>query len=197
NSEPGLQDDFTAALIAGNDGTTEVGSFEEYILTGSTTADNRLQFLGGAGSRNVRFVASGADTALSLDLASEPPSAERAEVIIGKGTVANGSFRIEAKNTGTVWNETTIDIVDSGSAADNYVLYDKETNQLTIAVEIGTNTAQDAVDLINGDSYVSSLFGADVVDGDGTGVLGVALETNEPGFSGAQLDPGALIVNLA
>jgi flagellin-like hook-associated protein FlgL len=65
----------------------------------------------------------------------------------------------------------------------------------------GATTAQDAIDLINNDTYVSTLFSAEATDGDATGNLAasiaVALSATTPTLEGGQTDAGTLIINLA
>jgi len=181
----------TASLASGDNGYGVVSPFQEYAYYGSVEANNRLQFLGPEGSRKIRFVSNPGE-GLSVDLTTDPRVEGFASAIV-QGVNANSTLEITARYKGEAYDGVQIIFNDS---TDNTVVWDAESKTLTFNVDIsGGFTAQDAVDLLNNDSYAGKYFRAsNFGTSDGSGALSATMTGTT---SGGVVSEGTVIVHLA
>ncbi|MGB4727452.1 MAG: flagellin [Thermogutta sp.] len=181
----------TASLASGDNGYGVVSPFQEYAYYGSVEANNRLQFLGPEGSRKIRFVSNPGEE-LSVDLTTDPRVEGFASAIV-QGVNANSTLEITARYKGEAYDGVQIIFNDS---TDNTVVWDAESKTLTFNVDIsGGFTAQDAVDLLNNDSYAGKYFRAsNFGTSDGSGALSATMTGTT---SGGVVSEGTVIVHLA
>ncbi|UUO05836.1 flagellin [Blastopirellula sp. J2-11] len=188
----------TASLAAGNDGHDTVTEFTNYAYSGVAEQNTSLQFLSPEDSPNVRFV-SNADTSLSIDTTTDPRVEGLSQAII-QNADANGTFSITAKLKGTDYDGYTISFVDNNDLAgggDEYAVLDKEAKTLVLNIQDGVSTAEDAINAINNDAYVSQFFEAENFgSSDGTDALDINELTIPAGTDGGLVSEGTLIVNL-
>lgn len=193
NSAAGSQ--VTAAMAEGDDGYGTVSEFQEYAYYGDADANNRLQFLGPEGTRNVRFVSNPGEE-LSVDLASEPQETAFASAII-QGVNADSSIEVTSRLKGQDYNDVDIVFEDTATAGSETVTWDPESKTLTVGIEAGVTTAQQVVDAINNDNYVNDFFRADNF---GTSSGGGAIDATMTGTvattSGGVTSDGTIIVHL-
>ncbi len=194
NTEPTLSGVITAALAEGNDGHEVVTAFQESSYYGSTEADNRLQFLGPEGSRNVRFVSTPGES-LGVDMSSDPRILDFASAIF-QGTNADTSFKISARQKGDEFDDVKVEINNS---ATEVAVWDAQTKTLTLNVNLGgASTLQDVINLVNNNANVSKYFRAEAWGlADGTATFSdTDLDTASVTMSGGVKSEGSLIVNL-
>lgn len=185
----------TAALGAENNGTETVSAFQESVAFGQAEANNRIQFVGEAGSRNIRFVAT-AGQALGVDTATEP------EVLgFAKATTqalnANASLTFTARTKGEDFDDVTIRYTNGGT---DTVVFDPEGKTLTFDITHGVTTAANIKTILEGDAYSSQHFTAAFTgNSDGTGIIAAADDAvaNRATTSGGVISEGTVIVNLA
>lgn len=194
NATDGLKDLVGAALADGNDGTGTVTDFAQSASYGTVEDNNRLQFLGPDGSRDIQFKST-ANTALSVELDPATANESKAQAIV-QGAAANSSFVVTAKNAGDDYNDVKIVLNDS---TDNTVVFDKEGKTLTFNVDLtgGSVSAADLKSLLENDEYAGKFFDIQL-RGDGTGNFAATDDDRTVGTtSGGGADDGKLIVNLA
>ena len=181
----------TASLAAGDNGYGVVSPFQEYAYYGSVEANNRLQFLGPEGSRKIRFVSNPGES-LSVDLTTDPRVEGFSSAIV-QGVNANSTLKITARYKGEAYDGVQIVFNDS---TDNTVVWDAESKTLTFNVDIsGGFTAQQAVNLLNNDSYAGKYFRAENFGtSNGSGVLSATMTGTT---SGGVVSEGTVIVHLA
>ncbi|WP_460185543.1 flagellin [Thermopirellula anaerolimosa] len=184
----------TASLAAGNNGYGVVGDFQEYAYYGTAEANNRLQFLGPQGSRNIRFVSTPGE-ALSVDLATDPQVTGFASALV-QGVNANSTFQITSRFKGEDYDGVNIVFNDS---TDNTVVWDAEGKTLTFNVNItGGVTAAQVVNLLNNDSYAGKFFRAEHFGtSDGTGTIAASMTGTLATTSGGVVSEGTILVHLA
>lgn len=194
NTEPTLSGVITAALAEGNDGHETVTAFQEFSYYGSTDADNRLQFLGPEGTRNVRFVSTPGES-LGVDMSSDPRILDFASAIF-QGTNADTSFKISARQKGEDFDDVKVEINNS---ATEVAVWDAQTKTLSLNVNLGgASTLQDVINLVNNNANVSKYFRAEVWGlADGTATFSdTDLDTASVTMSGGVKSEGSLIINL-
>jgi flagellin-like hook-associated protein FlgL len=181
----------TASLAPGDNGYGVVSPFQEYAYYGSVEGNNRLQFLGPEGSRKIRFVSNPGES-LSVDLTTDPRVEGFSSAIV-QGVNANSTLKITARYKGAAYDGVQIVFNDS---TDNTVVWDAESKTLTFNVDIsGGFTAQQAVNLLNNDSYAGKYFRAENFGtSDGSGVLSATMTGQT---SGGVVSEGTVIVHLA
>ncbi|MBN1912626.1 MAG: flagellin [Pirellulales bacterium] len=195
-----------ATLVSGQAGAGEVTLFDEYALVGSDptlspTANNYLQFLAVEGAPDIRFAATSANQTLSYDLTTDPAVTQGSYIYLG-GSAANSTFKLSAVNAGKDYDDVLVEVNDSGITGGNSVVWDPTYNngqgKVTISADIAGSgfTVQQAVNLVNTNSYVNKYWHAEVVAGAGSAALEtVTAATNLT--SGGVINKGTLIVNLA
>lgn len=198
NNTAGLQDLVTASRATGDNGYGVVSPFEEYAFSGVTDANNRLQFLGPEGTRDLRFVSLPGQE-LGIDLATEPEIDGFSSATI-QGTNANTSIVVTARSKGADYDDVAITYHDTGAPGLNAVVWDPQSKTLDVYVQAGT-TAQTVVDLINSDTYVNRFFRADNY-GVSTGAGAISANDFDTALplattAGGVIDPGTILVNLA
>ncbi|TWT34950.1 flagellin [Blastopirellula retiformator] len=192
-------DKVTASLAAENDGHDPVTEFSTFAYNGIPEENNELQFLAPGEAPNIRFV-SNADTPLSIDTGSEPRVEGLSQSII-QNDDPNGTFSITAKLKGVESDGYAISFVDDVNlvgGGDEFVVLDRENKTIVIHAVEGTSTAQNVVDAINNDNYVSDYFEADNFGtSDGSDVLDDYTELTIPAeTTGGFVSDGTLIINL-
>jgi len=120
----------SAALAKNEVGASAVSSFDHSAYTGKAELNNRLQFLGGADSRKIEFVASGNNTALSVDLATKPAELANSKAIFN-ATNANASLQFQAIKAGPETDNVSILFEDRGSDTVNSVIFNPEPTKST------------------------------------------------------------------
>ncbi|RMF96984.1 MAG: flagellin [Planctomycetota bacterium] len=184
----------TAALADGNNGYGTVSEFQEYAYYGDANANNRLQFLGPEGSRNIRFVSNPGES-LSVDLTTDPQVTGFASAVV-QGVNANSSIEITSRFKGADYDDVNIVFNDDTS---NTVVWDAENKTLTFNVDIsGGYTAQNVVDLLNNDDYAGKFFRAsNFGTSDGSGNIDATMTGTLATTSGGIESEGTIIVHLA
>ncbi|RCS47726.1 flagellin [Bremerella cremea] len=189
----------TASLQAGNNGYGVVSEFTDVAYSGVAEQNTLLQFLAPGENPNIRFV-SNPGTGLSIDTTTDPKVEDFSSTVI-QNDDANGSFAIKAKLKGSEYDGYTVSVVDNANvtgATNEYVILDKENKTLTINIDDTVSTAQDIIDAVNNDAYVSQFFGAENFgSSDGSDAVTIAdLTVPTGGTSGGITSEGTLIVNL-
>ena len=199
-----LQADLTASLAATNDGHEVVTTFQEAAYYGTSEADNRLQFLGAEGSRNIRFVAE-AGNSLGVDLSTEARIESFSSLIVNlgedSGGTATSAIKITAKNKGADYDDVTVVFgadTGAGTAGEGFAVWDAKMKTLTIYADHEEDTVQDIIDYIQADPVVGQYFRAEA--------WGATATDNEVGAltdgatvgqtSGGVVSEGTIIVNL-
>ena len=186
----------TASLATGDDGYGTLSAFAESTFYGTAEANNRLQFLAPDDTRDIRFVAGTSAQSLSVDTSTAPQVTDYSKAVLSLDD-ENTIFEIEARNKGSEYDDVEIVLVDSGATAANYTTWDPQSKKLTVAIDLDTDKAQVAVDLINtADSHVAKFwraraFGTSDLDTVVTDAAGTVATT-----SGGISSEGTLIVNL-
>jgi flagellin len=106
NATAGLSDLITAALGTGNTGIAALTEFQEYSYYGDVATGTRIQFLGGEGARDIRFV-SAPGTALSADLTTDPEVTAKSSVTMAAYS-DNASMVFRAVTQGSQYDDTVI-----------------------------------------------------------------------------------------
>ncbi|GAB6164200.1 hypothetical protein JCM19992_02000 [Thermostilla marina] len=183
----------TAALANDNNGYGTVGEFQEYAYYGDAEANNRLQFLGPQGSKNIRFVSNPGES-LSVDLATDPEVTAFSSATI-QGVNANSTIEIRARSKGSEYDDVQIVFNDDTS---NTVVWDKENKTLTFNIDItGGITADQVVNLLNNDDYAGKYFRADNYGtSDGSGNIHASMTGTVATTSGGVTSEGTIIVHL-
>ncbi len=184
----------TASLAADNNGYGTVGEFQEYAYYGTAEANNRLQFLGPEGSRNIRFVSTPGE-ALSVDLTTDPQVTGFASALV-QGVNANSTFQITSRFKGKEYDDVNIVFNDS---TDGTVVWDAEGKTLTFNVDItGGVTAAQVVNLLNNDSYAGKFFRATHFGtSDGSGNIHASMTGTLATTSGGVVSEGTILIHLA
>ncbi len=129
NNSTDLAGILSAQVEEGSQGQGVVGQFEEFAYTGVAEANNRLQFLGGGNSRDIRFVADGTNTSLGIDL-STAPRVEAGASAIFEAKNANASLQFEALKKGPDFDNISILFEDTGGAPNqNTVVFNPEATK--------------------------------------------------------------------
>jgi len=194
NTEATLDGVITAALAPGSDGHATVTAFQEFAFYGSTDADNRLQFLGPEGTRNIRFVSEPGQS-LGIDMTSDPRVLDFASAVF-QGTNANSSFKISARQKGEEFDDVKVVINNS---ATEVAVWDAQSKTLTLNVNLaGATNLQSVINLVNNNANVSKYFRAEAWGlADGTATFSDAdLNGASVTLSGGVKSEGSLIVNL-
>ncbi|MGD9126507.1 MAG: flagellin [Planctomycetia bacterium] len=206
---------FTVENASGNDGSGIVGISDVTALTGTDpgkdpTANNMLQYQALEGMRDIQYVASGTNTALSIDLDSDPEEYVQAAAIVDLG-FANGTFEIRAQEPGFEGNHDIYIKWEASGDADTHAIYDADTHLLTIQVATDDTNVNEVIAAINSSATAGSELDASlaVVEyepghlaqvGDGTGAIPAGL-TNVTDqtvtLTGGVVNQGTMIVNLA
>ncbi|MBX7166521.1 MAG: flagellin [Pirellulales bacterium] len=184
----------TAALADDNTGSTVASAFQEFAYFGQAEANNRLQFLGPEGSRNVRFVANAGQT-LGIDLTTDPQVTDFATATT-KAVNANASLTFTARTKGSEFDGVTIRYTNGGT---NTVVYDPEGKTLTFDVTHGVTTAANIKTILDSDAYASQFFTVSYTgNSNGSGVITANDDAaaNRAVTSGGVSSEGTLIVNL-
>ncbi|PQO33759.1 flagellin [Blastopirellula marina] len=191
-------DKVTASLQDGNNGYGIVSEFSNYASSGVAEQNNSLQFLAPDSAPNIRFV-SNPGTGLSIDTTTDPRVEDFSSATF-QNADANGSFTLKAKLKGTEYDGYTVNFVDNAKVtggSNEYVTLDKENKTLTVNIEDGVSTAQDIIDAVNNDAYVSQYFGAENYgSSDGSDAVTIADLTIPAETTGGLSSEGTLIVNL-
>lgn len=194
NNEPDLDGVITAALAQGSDGHQAVTAFQEFAFYGDTDADNRLQFLGPEGTRNVRFVSTPGQE-LGIDMSSDPRVLDFASAVF-QGTLPNSSFKISARQKGEEFNDVKVEIKNS---ATEVAVWDAQSKTLTLNVNLaGVTSLNQVIGLVNNNANVSKYFRAETWGlADGTATFSDAdLDNASVTLSGGVKSEGSLIINL-
>lgn len=191
-------DKVTASLQSGNNGYGVVSEFSNYASSGVPEQNNSLQFLAPDSAPNIRYV-SNPGTGLSIDTSTDPRVEDFSSATF-QNADANGTFTIKAKLKGTEYDGYTVNFVDNAKVtggSNEYVTLDKENKTLTVNIEDGVSTAQDIIDAVNNDAYVSQFFGAENYgSSDGSDAVTIADLTIPTETTGGVTSEGTLIVNL-
>ncbi|MBI1248300.1 flagellin [bacterium] len=197
NSATG-NDKVTASLQAGNDGYGIASQFTSAAYSGVAEQNNRLQFLSPTEAPNIRYVST-PGSSLSIDTTSDPRVEGLSSATL-QSEDANATINVSAKLKGSEYDGYTISFVDDTDLAgggDEYTVLDKENKTLKIYINDGTSTAQDAINAINNDTYVSDYFGAsNFGSSDGSGVIDTTHFPASVTTTGGVKSEGTLIVNL-
>lgn len=187
----------TASLAEGNNGYGVVSDFSQVAYYGSAEKDNQLQFMSPENAPNVKFVTSPGGS-LSLDTTTDPRIEGRSSTTV-QSSDANASISITAKFDGTEFDGYSFVFVDNINvgAGDEFVVMDRESKTITVNIFDGTSTADQIVDAINNDTYVSQFFKADNFgSSDGSGAFTVANLDDIAQTSGGLVSEGTMIINL-
>lgn len=197
NNEPDLAGVITAALAEGNDGYQAVTAFQEFAFYGDTDADNRLQFLGPEGTRNVRFVSTPGEE-LGVDMSSDPRILGFASAVV-QGTEPDTNFKITARQKGEDFDDVKVVMNDQ---ATEVAEWDPESKTLTINVNLtaGGTDLDAVIALVNTDPIVSKYFRAEIWGtADGSALFdgnSDALDDMSVTMSGGVESEGSVIINL-
>lgn len=126
----GVSSVLTATLAKNEVGASAVSAFDHFAFTGEAELNNRLQFLGGANSRKIEFVAEGNNTELSVDLATKPAVLENSKATF-LATNANASLVFQAIKAGPEADNVSILFEDRGADTVNSVIYNPEPTKST------------------------------------------------------------------
>ncbi len=126
----GVSSVLTATLAKNEVGASAVSAFDHFAFTGEAELNNRLQFLGGANSRKIEFVAEGNNTALGVDLATKPAVLENSKATF-LATNANASLVFQAIKAGPEADNVSILFEDRGADTVNSVIYNPEPTKST------------------------------------------------------------------
>lgn len=207
---------FTVGNASGSDGSGIVGISEVVATTGSDsgkepTANNLLQFQALEGMRDIKYVASGTNTALSIDLTSDPGEYAQAAAIIDLG-FANGTFELKAKEVGQDGNQDVKIAWGTTGDATTTAVWDEANSLLVINVaNAGATDVNDVINAINSSATAGGVFDAGLVTseyapgtlptvGDGTGAIATDLSTVSDmtvSLEGGVASKGTMVVNLA
>ncbi|MEX1040964.1 MAG: flagellin [Pirellulaceae bacterium] len=191
------QDVVTASLAEGNNGYGVVSDFSEVAYSGSAEKDNELQFMAPEGAPNVQFVST-PGSSLNIDTTTDPRIEGRSSTIV-QSSDANASISIMSKFDGTEFDGYTFEFADNAAvtAGNEFVVMDRESKTITVNIEDGVSTADEIVDALNADSYVSEFFQAENFGtSDGSGTFTVANLDDIAETSGGLVSEGTLIVTL-
>jgi len=203
NATSGLNDLVTASLVEGNDGkNVAVAAFQEFALSGSATANNRLQFLGGVDSADIQFVAGAADQALSI-------TDNRGLAGITKdSTAANSALVFTARQTGAALDDVRVVFVSDSSISkgSETVRFDQDNKVLQFNIAAGNEdasgnvvaslntTAQDVITALANDDHASQFFAAsNFGTSDGSGIVGADLAQS---FVDIELDSATNVLRV-
>ncbi len=195
NNTASVNQFLTSALGTGNNGTDVVSAFQEYAYFGQAEANDRLQFLGGLDSQNVRFVANPGQT-LGVDLATDPQVLGFASATT-QAENANASLVFTARTKGEAFDDVTIRYTNGGT---DTVVFDPEGKTLTFDITHSTTTAANIKTILDGDAYASQFFTVQQYgNSDGSGVITANDDAvaNRAVTSGGVVSEGTVIINLA
>ncbi len=195
NTTSSVNQFLTSALGAGNNGTDTVTTFQESASFGQAEANTRIQFLGGLGSQNVRFVAS-AGQALGVDLSTDPEVLGFSSATT-QALSSNASLTFTARTKGEAFDDVTIRYTNGNTGT---VVFDPEAKTLVFDINQGTTTAANVKTILDGDAYASQFFTvAFTGNSDGSGTIEAADDAtaNRATTSGGVVNEGTVIINLA
>ena len=212
NTSPLLQDEngngiVSASLSAGTTGLGTVSAFEEYAYYGTAERNNELQFLGPAGSPNVRFMST-PGTPLSVDYSSFPPVYGKSTAVV-QGLDPNTGFSLRAINSGDRFDGLGVIFQDGVTES---ATLDAAKNAIVITVDFSGRNSDPAKPPFNMADLRSLIENSPTLGTQFEFVPQVAFDTNNPPeftssaylgvnakvaeFSGGLVEAGTLVVHL-
>ena len=212
NTSPLLLDEkgngtITASIPYGQTGLGTVAPFAEYAYYGTVEQNNQLQFLGPAGSPNIRFMCE-PGTPLSVDYNRFPPVYGKSTATV-QGTSANTTFSLRALSPGSQYDGLGIIFQDGKNES---ALLDPAKNAIVITVDFSGRNSDPARQEFNMADLRSLIENSPTLGSKFEFVPQVAFDAKNPPafassdyigvhtkmseFSGGLLDPGKLVVHL-
>jgi flagellin len=184
----------SASLSETDTGFGTVSEFVESSYYGTASANNRLQFLGPEGSRNIRFVAnSGQD--LGVDLVTDPQVTAQSKATLTAAN-ANASLVFSAVAAGKEFDDFAVRFRAATTGAQDRVTYDDEETAATADLNLaGVNNNLRITAAERGEEFndVNVVLTADLTTGTATASYDATTKTlnlnirNDGTTTGAQL----------